>query len=84
MHIGGYYVTAIEDIGIEREDRNGNTEICKGYYCQVYENEDLRNEVDNFCLAVGYEIEDMSEASLEAGIRNYMGEGETEGFTQQM
>ena len=84
MQIGNHYVTAIEDIGIERTDAYGNQVICKGYYCQVYDNEDLKNEVDNFCLALGYEIEDMSEETLEAGIRHYMGEEETEGFSQQM
>lgn len=84
MYVGGYYVTAIDDNGIERTDENGNQVICEGFYCQVYDNEELKNELDNFCLAVGYEIPDKSEASLEAGIRQYMGEGETEGFAQQM
>ena len=57
----GYYVSSCRVTGIAREDENGNAQICEGYFCQVYADEELTNEVDNFCLAVGYEIPDASE-----------------------
>ena len=73
MYCDGYWVSYCPDSGIERENpQTGKTELCEGYFCQVYEDEDYKNEVDSFCLAVGYEITDLSDASLERGIREYL------------
>lgn len=73
MKYGDYYVSICRDRGIEREDADGNRQICDGYFCQVYSDEEMMQEVDCFCLAVGYEIPDDSDESIEAGIRYYLG-----------
>lgn len=73
MKYGDYYVDAIPDNGIERTDDQGKTVICNGYFCQLYDDPDYENRVDYFCLAVGHEIPDDSESSLENGIRWYLG-----------
>ena len=67
------FVTPCYDKGIERVNNDGKTEICEGYFCEVYTDEELTNRIDYFCLAVGYEIPDMTEESLDKGIREYLG-----------
>lgn len=74
----GYTVSSCTDKGIVRVNENDEEEFCEGYFCQVFTDQNLENEIDNFCLAVGYEIEDMSDASLEKGIKEHM-----EGFDLQ-
>ena len=71
MKYRGFNITSCTDNSIERQDENGNEEICKGYYCQIYSVDDdlYANEIDSFCLAVGHEIEDLSDDSLNKGIK---------------
>ena len=74
MQYGNYYVHTCPDNGIERENPvTGEEEICRGYYCQVFDDENYENQIDDFCLAVGYEIPDDSYESLEKGIMEYLG-----------
>ena len=73
MKFGKYYVDAISDYGIERKDENGNVVICSGFYCRIFDDHAYENQVDDFCLAVGYEIEDETQEALENGIRKYLG-----------
>lgn len=70
---GNYFVSTTPDCGIVREDVHGKQVICNGYYCQVYADPDYEHQVDDFCLAVGYEIPDDSEEALERGIRIRLG-----------
>lgn len=73
MKYGRYYVSVCPDDGIERTNPvTGKDEICNGYYCQVYTDSEYENQEDDFCLAVGYEIPDDSEESLDKGIRRYL------------
>lgn len=73
MKYGRYYVSACLDDGIERTNPvTGEDEICNGYYCQVYTDSEYEDQEDDFCLAVGYEIPDDSEESLDKGIRRYL------------
>lgn len=73
MNIEGRWISYCHDSGIERDNpQTGKTEMCEGYFCQVYEDENYECEVDSFCLAVGYELSDMSGESLEKGIREYL------------
>ena len=71
MKYRGFKITSCTDNEISRHDENGNEQICKGYYCQIYsvDNDMYANEIDSFCLAVGHEIEDMSDSSLNKGIK---------------
>ena len=73
MKFGNVYVSACYDEGIERVDANGKPEICKGYYCQVYKDAELQDQIDDFCLAVGHEIPDDRFESIAKGIRTYLG-----------
>ena len=71
MKYRGFNITSCTDNEISRHDGNGNEQICKGYYCQIYSVDDdmYANEIDSFCLAVGHEIDDMSDSSLNKGIK---------------
>lgn len=76
LRINGYYVDACTDNGIERADALGKNEICEGYYCRIYKTEkDLFDGAyyDDFCLAVGHEITDMSDAALIKGLKEHIG-----------
>ena len=77
MKVGKYYVSACNDSGIERVDAQGDAVRCKGYYCQVYSDPAYKNQVDDFCLAVGYEIPDDSEEALKKGGFEYLGVKQT-------
>ena len=76
LRINGYYVDACTDNGIERADALGKNEICEGYYCRINKTEkDLFDGAyyDDFCLAVGHEITDMSDAALIKGLKEHIG-----------
>lgn len=47
--------------------------ICEGDFCQVYNDPEFNDEIDNFCLNVGFEIDDISDSSMVAGIVAYLG-----------
>lgn len=73
MLFEGYWIASSKVSDIERENpKTGRTETCEGYICRMYEDKDCRWELDSFSLAVGYDIPDLSEESLEKGIREYM------------
>lgn len=73
MLFEGYWIASSRVSDIEREKpETGRTETCEGYFCRMYEDKDCRWELDSFSLAVGYDIPDLSEESLEKGIREYM------------
>lgn len=71
MVVNDMYVSTCYDNRIERIDENENTVYCEGVFCQVYSDSEYTNEVDTFCLAVGFEITDTSDEAIETGIRNY-------------
>ncbi len=71
---GNEWVSYCYDSGIERENpQTGKMEICEGYFCQVYSDENFENQTDYFCLAVGHEIENLSDDELNRGIIEYLG-----------
>lgn len=72
MQYGNVFVSAVRDDGVMRDNGRGGYDICQGYFCQVYADEDLAIEIDSFCLAVGHEIQDLSDKSLDEGIRWYL------------
>lgn len=74
MKYGDYYVTARPEYNIERDNpETGKTDICPGYYCEVFRERKHQEQVDAFWLAVGYEIEDMSQAALDDGLHAFLG-----------
>lgn len=63
------YTTLCPDNGIERYNPDKQTmDYCNGYYVQVYEDFDCTKEIDNFCLAVGYEIKNTSMDEVDRAI----------------
>lgn len=77
MRYRGFTITATDDNGIVREEpKSGRMVICEGYYCQIVPSTDFTYDltIDDFCLAVGFEIPDSSYESLELGIRAYVDE----------
>ena len=71
MRYRGFEITSNADYDIHRMNRmTGDVEVCKGYYCEVYDAKDVGyvNMLDEFCLAEGYEISDCSYSSLVNGI----------------
>lgn len=75
MRYRGFEITSTADYDIHRMNRmTGDVEVCKGYYCEVYDANDvgLINMFDSFCLAEGYEIKDCSYSSLLVGIAKYV------------
>ena len=70
MKYRGFIITSCIDNYIEHEDGNGVDQICSGYYCQVYSTDDdlHENQIDDFFLAEGYKIKDMSDDALNVGI----------------
>lgn len=40
MEYKGYYISTTPDVGPNQG----------GYYCQVYDDEDLENQIDDFCI----------------------------------
>ena len=77
MKYRGFNITACPDSAIERHIYpSRRTELCSGYYCQVYPISDdvFAKQLAHFCLAEGHEISDTSEASLVDGIMDYVNE----------
>ena len=57
MRYRGFEITSTADYDIHRMNRmTGDVEVCKGYYCEVYDANDvgLINMFDSFCLAEGW------------------------------
>ena len=52
------YITFCDDCDINKG----------GCYCQVYDNEDMDNEIDNFVI----DIEDVKNGELDARIQDYL------------
>ena len=78
MKFGKYYVNAIVDRGMTYENEEGDLEVCGGYFCQVFADEEMTQLLDDFRLPIGHAIEDESFESLEEGIREYLGTEITE------
>ena len=48
-------------------------QISELFGSQVFSDSDCTNEIDNFCLAEGIEITDLSDEAVAAGIKSYLG-----------
>ena len=75
MRYRGFEITSCPDDSIEHRDSETDRDvICSGHFCQVYPStdEDYAYQLDCFCLAVGYELDDDTQEALERGIINYV------------
>lgn len=73
MKCSEYYVTVCPDNNIEREDDHGNSQICSGYFCEVYRDAEYKHCCDYFSLAFAHDIPEDSEEAVRLGIRQYLG-----------
>lgn len=73
MKCSEYYVTVCPDNNIEREDDHGNSQICSGYFCEVYRDAEYKNCCDYFSLAFGHDIPEDSEEAVRLGVCQYLG-----------
>lgn len=55
LNYRGFYITACEDVSPNEG----------GYYCQVYDDEDMNYEVDNFVVRNGEDWEEMAKAHID-------------------
>ena len=75
MRYRGFEIVSTTEYDLVRRNQlTGEKEICKGYYCQIYDTEDVeRNQMfDEFDLAVGHEISDDTPSPEFAGIAKYV------------
>ena len=75
MRYRGFEIISAPDYAITRQNREtGINETCVGYFCEIYaaDDEPYANLLDEFCLAEGYDISDISYSSLLAGIAKYV------------
>lgn len=71
------YISYDYDKSVERKGENDLVNFCEGYSCTVYSDPNAENEIDSFTLAVGYEIPNLSDNSLEEGINDFLGNERT-------
>lgn len=71
---GDYRIIANLSDDVQRISVSENLEHCDGWNCSVYDADDEShpNATDIFSLAIGYEIEDLSDAELMKGIQEQM------------
>ena len=71
----GFKISSVVDYEIRRrENPDADLETCIGHFCQIYSANDdaCVNVIDEFTLAVGHEIPDMTYSSLLVGIAKYV------------
>jgi len=56
MKYRGFYVEITADKNIIREDKEGGEKLCCGFLCQVFADETMLKEIDNFYAASGFEL----------------------------
>jgi len=69
MKYRGFYVTSSIDNNIQRENKNEKVVICDGYFYQVFADEEMKLEIDNFIAAVGFELPNNSQAEADSFAR---------------
>lgn len=72
MKYKGLYIRIMPDNEIKRVDKKGRDVLCEGFMIQVFEDETERVEIDNFSVAVGFEILENSLAEAEQFVKDYV------------
>ena len=60
------------DNEIKRVDKKGKDVLCEGFMIQFFEDETEQVEIDNFSVAVGFEILENSLAEAEQFAKDYV------------
>lgn len=56
MKYRGFYAKITADENIIRVDKDGRERLCSGFLCQVFVDESMAKEIDNFYAASGFEL----------------------------
>ena len=56
MRYKDFYVRITPDKYIPRVDKKGNKILCEGFLIQIFADKNEQVEMDNFTVAVGFEI----------------------------
>lgn len=56
MKYRGFYAKITADENIIRVDKNGRERQCNGFLCQVFADETMLKQIDNFYAASGFEL----------------------------
>lgn len=72
MKYKGFYIRIVPDKEIKRVDKKGKEVLCEGFMIQVFEDETEQVEIDNFSVAVGFEILENSLAEAEQFAKDYV------------
>lgn len=66
MKYRGFYAKITADKNIISEDKEGSEKLCNGFLCQVFADETISKEIDNFYAASGFELanDSLEEAQL--------------------
>ena len=69
MKYRGFYVEITADKNIIREDKEGGEKLCCGFLCQVFADETMLKEIDNFYAASGFELVNNSLEEVQLFVR---------------
>jgi len=69
MKYRGFYTKITADENIIRVDKNGRERICDGFLCQVFTDESMAKEIDNFYAASGFELANDSLEEVQLFVR---------------
>jgi len=69
MKYRGFYVEITADKNIIREDKDSGKKLCNGFLCQVFPNESMAKEIDNFYAASGFELANNSLEEVQLFVR---------------
>ena len=69
MKYRGFYVEITADKNIIREDKEGGEKLCSGFLCQVFADETMLKEIDNFYAASGFELANNSLEEVQLFVR---------------
>ena len=72
MRYKGFYIKISPDSNIRRVDKKGRDILCEGFLIQVFADETERIEIDNFSVAVGFEILEDSLAEAEQLAKDFI------------
>ena len=65
--------TKLEEELVKAVDTLFNSQICSGYFCEVYRDAEYKHCCDYFSLAFGHDIPEDSAEAVRLGICQYLG-----------
>lgn len=72
MRYKDFYVRITPDKYIPRVDKKGDKILCEGFLIQIFAYKNEQDEIDNFTVAVGFEILEDSLAEAEQLAKDFI------------